>query len=192
MIEVKDIISLFSIALVAVFGLITNFLVIKYTQKQNVSSKILDKYFAIRDSMVNVIGDFASLKITDIYNEHQIDYYAKEITKLYYLYYDYLPKEVLQELICLHSNLSDKKHRLFIMKGNDVAFIEDEEEIVKLLDSMSIIENANHFIYYMLNNDEEVLKASVSINIQSRKVLMTMNKLFTVNNLIKIGNVLKK
>lgn len=191
MLEYIEIIPILSVIIVSILGIITNIIVIRYSQKQNILSKLVDRYFVIRDNITHILSDYVSLKTTNDYSVEQLNIYCNQVSKIYYEYYDFLPKEVLHELICLYANLSDTEHRLYTMKDHSLALLE-KKDMDEFLQNITIIDNNKQFIYYNLFGNDAMKKKFTSINIQSRKVLSTMNQYFTLNNLLYLNKRLQK
>ena len=179
-----NLIPIISVVIVAVLGFVSSLLITRVSQKHNVSTKIIEQYFKVREDITQKISEFTNLSTMKILDETRLVQYNEQISKIYYQYYDFLPKEILYDLLCLHCTLSDKANRLFKIKEKKLTVL-DETELEAFLQSISAIEGAEQFIFYKLKSDDINVRRSTSIILQSRKVLVTMNEFFTLKNLLK-------
>jgi hypothetical protein len=177
------IISLISIVLVSSLGLISNILIIRINQKQSISSKIIEQYLKIREEISDVISDLAALRTIGCFELESINNVSMNISKLYYKHYDFLPIEVLDDILCLHSTLIDKDNRIYRIKNKNIYIIE-EIELEGYIESTSSIPNSKYFTYSLLKSNDDSVRRATCINLQARKALNTMNEFFTLANLI--------
>lgn len=189
--EFISLIPLISVFLVAVLSLVSNFLIIRYNQRQNISNKIIEQYFKIREDICQKVSRLANLKTLSELGENELKEINDEISQLYFKYYDFLPKEVIYELMCLHTNLTDKGNNLYTIDGKGLMIIEGEK-LEAFLESVSLINNSKYFICYKLNSEDNLIRKATAINLQARKVLITMNTFFSLENLLKWTKYLRK
>ncbi len=180
--SIEQFIPLMSVIVVAILGFISNILITRVNQKQNVSNKIIEQYFKIREEISDKISDLVTLKTVNDTN-YDIINISKDISKLYYKYYDFLPREVLNEILCLHLTLTDQNNNIFRINNKSIQQIKDEE-IEDYIKSTSYISNSKFFTYFLLKNDDVSIRRIASINLQAKKVLDTMNDFFTLNKLM--------
>lgn len=189
--NVQLIIPLISVTLVAILGFVSNILIFRINQKQSISNKIIEQYFKIRDEITNKISDLATLKtIADVEIE-SIDMASADISKLYYKHYDFLPIEVLNDILCLHSTLINKDNKIYRIRDKSIYEIE-ENELEDYIQSTSDISDSKYYTYCMLKSKDIKVRRATCINLQARKVLNTMNKFFTLDKLIYWEKYIRK
>lgn len=178
--DLQLITPIISVVLVALFGLISNFIIIRMNQRQSISNKMIEHYINIREEITSKISNLASYKPanTDLVLNSSLD-----ISKLYYKYYDFLPQEVLNELLCLYSTLIDKNNRIYRIK-NSALYLIEETDLEEYIISTTPIPNSKFYTYYLLNSKDVTTMKITCVALQARKVLNTMNIFFTPDNLI--------
>ncbi len=179
-----SIIPILSTLILVTFTFIFNTIISKLNQRREISSKIIEQFFKAREEIVNEISLFASIKSISDINFEAIQKYSNALNNLYYKYYDFLPSPVKDSILCLRVTIIDKKNRLFKMENNILQVIK-EEEIEKHIKNSFPIANSEFFTYGMIHTKEHNQRRIACINLQSKYVLNTMNKFFTMENLLK-------
>jgi hypothetical protein len=175
-----SLIPVFSIILGTMLGLFTSILLSRQNQKQNITEKVLDQYLKAREDICLTLSELADLKPTDITGTN-IQVFKRQVSKIYHKYYDLLPSEALQEINCLYICLADKNNRLFGIKNKKLVVLNDED-IVSVLERVSLLENYKHAVYISLKSKDLKKRRAISINVQARSVLYTLNKYFTIKS----------
>ena len=123
---IKIILPLLTLFLGTLFGLILSIIKTNITHRKDIINKIIDEYFDAREIICETLSKLTNLKIS---SNDKIDSekYLNDISKLYFKYYDFLPKQILQNFHCLHACLSDKENRLFTIKEDQLFLVEDSE-----------------------------------------------------------------
>lgn len=182
--------TIFSVVLVALFGLISNILIIQINQKKDVNSKLIEQYLKIREDLCVILSDLINLK--DI-NNVDFNNLSRLVEKLFYKHYDFIPKEVLDELLCLQVILQSEYGHLFRIINKKLVIIDnDDSEIKNYLEDISFVEAAKLFYYVQLKNADVESRKVLIINLQAKKVLYKMNDYFTLSNLLNWKRYLLK
>lgn len=174
-------------------GLLPSIYLAYFQHKQDITGKVLDQYFAAREQLCDQLSALANLLVT---NSCQLDVkivaeYQENVSKLFYKYYDLLPPEVLKEMLCLHTCLSDKENRLYKHENNFVLLIEDQD-IEGFIEGISLIDNFKYYAAIPLRSKDSHIRRSASINYQARSVLVSINRHFTVQHFISWNRYLQK
>lgn len=160
--------------MVAIIGFIVNLIMFHISQRKYISNKIVEQYLSARDELSKQLCILASLKTIEPTN---IEQYIKNISLLFYKYYDILPQEVLCSLLCLNATLADNSN-LYKFENNYL-FPIDEDDYPQFVDSITIAKNTNQFIYYQLRCGDVSIQNIVKVSLQARKVLTIMNEVFS-------------
>lgn len=186
-----NILPLISVVFVSILSLISNIVIIRFSQRENLTSKIIEKYFEVRNEICEKLSDLANLKEINIITEEKISESREQVSKMFYKYYDFLPDEVLYELICLYCTLNDRGHRLYRINKRRLELL-NKNDLENYVKESSLLKNTYHSTYVMLNSKDINIRKAVSINAQARKVLDAMNDFFSLESLTKFVRNLKR
>ncbi len=182
--------EIISIVIVAVMGLVSNIFIFRATQRSSYRSKIAEQYFKVRGEISDKISKIADLRTFKTYEN--TDKYIEQVSNLYFKHYDFLPEEVLNQLLCLYTSLRDDSGNIYIVKENKLRVIYCEQEIDDFVDSITLIENTREYFKYQLTKAEESKRKTIAINLQARRVLYAMNECFSLENLVTWEKYLRK
>jgi len=150
--------------------------------KQSVSDKVLDQFFNIRSELCAELSKLAILQESKALDPTLAPTSRNRISELYFTYYDFLPKEILEQLNCLFACLSDRENRIFVCKNGKVIPIQPSE-LHAFIESISLIENFKYSAPIHLQSKDENTRRITSIKCQARSVLKSLNEYFTMQNL---------
>ncbi|AZM57244.1 hypothetical protein DMA15_35695 [Streptomyces sp. WAC 01529] len=106
------------------------------------------------------------------------------ISSLYYRFYDFTPKRVLQELNCLYACLGDRENRLYVIR-NDELRLAGEADTVALVEDTSLLGNFRFYALVPLRSGDRDARRAASINYQARRVLHVINQDLTIRSLLE-------
>ncbi len=178
------ILPVITLILGGLLGLIYNYFLERFKYQKAISSKIIDRYFYIRDEICDELSDLANLQISKPIDFDQLDNKIQRLSKLYYKYYDFLPEKVLQEINCLYACLRDPDHIIYICEKNSIRIIE-EYELDDYTEKVSLVSNIEGVGTQYLTMKNKDIRHSASINFQARRLLRTIHEYFTISNLSK-------
>lgn len=171
-----------------VIGFFSSFLTTYLQQRSNVTTKIVEQYFKVREDICEKLSHLANLGINSVIDLSSI---KTELSKLYFKYYDFLPREVLIEMNCLYACLSDSQNRIFRCKNNSLLPLEDSE-LEMFIEQISLVENFRYYAMIPLKSNNEIIRKAASVNYQARNVLRAINKYFTIKDLTSWAKHLPK
>lgn len=190
------ILPLLTLALGAFLGLLTSIYITHNQHRHDVTIKVVEKYFGARELLCDMLSNLASLQLTNNVDIASLPEYKKELSKLFYKYYDFLPVKVLREIVCLYACLSDRENRLFMFKEqkgkDDLLLLMTDSDIEGFIKKISVIENFESYALIPLKSKDSNMRRTASINYQARSVLQTINGYFTIQNLLSWSKHLQK
>lgn len=174
-------------------GLLASVCIAYLQHKQDITIKIIEQYFAAREQLCDQLSALANLQVTSSckLDTATLAEYQENISKLFYKYYDFLPPEVLKEMLCLHACLSDKENRLYKHENNCLILIEDKD-IEGFIGQISLIDNFKYYAPIPLESKDPNIRRAASVNYQARSVLVSMNYHFTIQHLRSWNRYLQK
>src|SRR5687768_7650214 len=111
----------------AVIGLGSGLFIAHRQWQAKIAEKIVETYFEARQEICELLSKVAYLGIADPITEGEIDESKRELSRLFFKYYDVLPISILLELECLFTCLTDRDHRLFGHKDRTIVALSREE-----------------------------------------------------------------
>ena len=178
-------------------GLSSSMVLERIRHKNVFQTKIFDQYLKVREEIVGAISGLMSLVRE---SEDHIDYsimkeYSEKVTELYYRHYDFLPEDVLFELICLYSCLAKKGRNLYRcdLKGR-VASLDpnDAAALSEFLEKLSLVSNLRYYYPQAIKSRSEIRRTKAIIQLQCFKVGAVLNSFFRVSELMSWGKYLRK
>lgn len=188
MIESKVVVAIVSALIGSGLGFLAKSYFLRLGLKHKITDTIIIRYLDIRDEICKIVSDCAvDPNVTDkAWREGKI----VEIGKAYYKYFDYVPNEIIRELICLQACLKVEGSHLYKSEGSDMARIK-QEEIEAFTYVISSFGNYAHAIYFNLMFSDPSARQNYRVEYQARHVLIAINRIFTEDNLLSI-DFLKK
>lgn len=172
-------------------GFLSSLLLERRRQVNTVATKVIDVYLDLRRQLCEEVSELAGLRVNLLPSE--LELYAKRdaISRLYYRFYDFTPKRVLQELNCLYACLGDRENRLYVIRNNELR-LADEDDTNALIEDISLIDNFRYYALVPLNSDDRDERRAASINYQARRVLHVINQDLAIRSLLKWSRSLRK
>lgn len=181
--ESKIITIVVSSILGAGFGFLAKSYFARLSFRQSTIESIVTRYLDARDELCSILAECA-VKSDATDDEWLLDVRNK-ISLSYYKFFDYIPKEVLRELICFQACLKDPKNQLYKVEDESLCLIAPED-LKGFCENISTFTNLAPAIYMNLHNGEENFRKSNRVEYQARHALMNINKYFTEENLTSL------
>lgn len=176
----------------ALVGFLSSFLLARHQHRVAQEAKILEEFFSVRRALCSVLAKLANLEMDGPLDEADLAEKRAELSRIYFSHFDLLPADVLRELTCLYACLKDTNHRLYGCSG-DLLRPLSKEEIIETVDRYSILRNFRIYARLFLLGEEHIKGGfEISINLQARKVLLTLNNYFNLDNLMYPAATLRK
>lgn len=182
---------IFTLIIGAFFGFISSLIISYLKQRYDISLKLIVKYFEIREELIDKLSVLASLENTKELNGLSFSKLKQEISIVYYKYYDFLPSEVLTEILCLYSCISDNKNQLYKSKDNCILPLTDSD-LKDFIERISLIENFRYYALVRLKSNDDTVRIAAAISYQARSVLIAINKYFNLRDLMSWSRYLPK
>ena len=180
------------ITLIIGTGLLTNIIMSYRNQKNSISIKVVEQYFKAREDICAKLCELANISSNNRIDENKIDYYKNEISNLYYKYYDILPKEVLFDLNCLFTCLSDRDGNIYRIYDDKLYRVENCNDLENFLEKISLVKNFKYVAIPLVKSEDIYVRKSACINYQARGVLRSMNDFFTIEKFLQWDKYLAK
>src|SRR5258707_11454324 len=130
----------------ASLGALSSLVLESRRQANGVGTKVIESYLELRKQLCDELSELASLRIGTLPSVDELQEKRDLISRLYYRYYDLMPRRVLQEMNCLYACLGDRENRLFVIRNNELR-IANKDEVHALVEDLSLVDN---FKYYAL------------------------------------------
>lgn len=186
------ILPLMSIAVGTLLGLVSTLMVSSLRQRQDITLRLLDQYFQVRKEIVEVVTDLANLGIRQSLDPARRAAYRDSVSKLFYKHYDFLPTAVLQSLTLLDVCLSGYEGKLYTLKDKAIVPMTDRNEIIALIDAISIYDNTRYFAHLALSSSDPKIRSNQAIALHARNVLYSLNRFTSIEDLLAHTKKLKK
>ncbi len=152
--------------------------------RQSTIESIVNRYLDARDELCALVAECAVK--TDSQDEQWLNETRKSISLAYYKYYDYMPNEVIKELICLQACLKDSNNRLYKIHAEKLRRIE-KNDLQIFCETIATFKNIAPAIYFNLHNGAESDMRDHRIEYQARHTLININRYFTEKNLTSLN-----
>lgn len=185
--------KIYTILIGVLLGSALGFLTQSYLARVSLRSKILEslvnRYLSARDEVCAIV---ASCTIgVNSSDSKWVRSKQDSLCLIYYKYYDYIPQEVIRELICLQACLADQENRLFEVRDNELCPV-TQSQLPIFCDHIALLSNIAHALYYNLHNGTSESIRGNRIEYQARHVLVMVNRYFTEANLSSLHLVASK
>lgn len=175
----------------ALIGLLSTFWVSSMRQRQDVTLRLLDQYFEVRKEVVGVVSELSNWKVTDeLDSSHRIEY-RNLVSKLFYKHYDFLPRPVLDSMTLLYVCLSHPSGGPYTITDLAVVAMNDSE-IIHFIDECSLFANTKYLAPLALKCADPKIRGNQAIILHARRVLYTLNKFSSIEDLLEMTKRLKK
>jgi len=177
------------------FAYLISFFLEKRKNMMAFNMLIFKTYDRITQDIIDVLIEMTSLHVSG--NRHhtkeKIREWKEKLSFVYYKYYNYLPKEVLNEINCLHSCLIFEGKFLYVIKEKNNMVRSTDEDAIILFDDATLVSYEGKRISdsirkYSVNR----IPKSMKINLQARRVITTISKFFGSEKIEKWTSQLKK
>jgi hypothetical protein len=185
------VVTLLAATIGALLGLLSTFWVSSIRQRQDVTLRLLDQYFEVRKEIVNVVSELSNLKVTDELETPSRIEYRNLVSKLFYKHYDFLPRPVLDAMTLLYVCLSNPTRGPYTITDQAVVAMNDSE-IVRFIDECSLFANTKYLAPLAFKSADSKIRGNQAIILHARKVLYTLNKFSSIEDLLAMTKKLKK
>ncbi|MEU9095642.1 hypothetical protein ACIOEW_40060 [Streptomyces sp. NPDC087901] len=177
-------VALLTLVLGAGLGFLSSLLLERHRQANMVAAKVIDVYLELRKQLCERVSELAGLQLDALPTEAELHAKREAISSLYYRFYDFTPKRVLQELNCLYACLGDRENRLYVIR-NDELRLAREEDMAALIEDTSLLGNFRFYALVPLKGGNRDARRAASINYQARRVLHVINQDLTIRSLLE-------
>jgi hypothetical protein len=181
---VTILVPLLTLILGAGLGFLSSLLLERHRQANTVAAKVIDVYLDLRKQLCEKVGELAGLRLDALPTPAELQAKREAISSLYYRFYDFTPKRVLQELNCLYACLGDRENRLYVIR-NDELRLAREEDTAALIEDTSLLGNFRFYALVPLKSGDRDARRAASINYQARRVLHVINQDLTIRSLLQ-------
>lgn len=159
-----------------------------------IASKIVDQYLLVREHLTEQLVDLSIKPYNSPIDEKELAVKAIDISRIYYKYFDYLPRTVLDSLLCLITCLQDKKHRLFGHRDGRIYPL-DKQERAHLISKIGLYANwriSTSLVFATESAEAQKIAQVAAIVCQTRKVLFSIHETFNMYHLMSLIKELQK
>ncbi|GAA2613084.1 hypothetical protein SMC26_14285 [Actinomadura fulvescens] len=169
------VLPLATLALGAGLGFVSSIVLESRRQANGIATKIIEGYLELRKELCAEVATLASLRVGAAPAVEDLAAKQDAISHLYYRFYDFTPKRVLQELNCLYACLGDRENRIYVIRDDNLR-LADEAETAALIQEISLLGNFKHYALLPLASSDPMIRRAASINYQARRVLHVINQ----------------
>ena len=159
---------------------------------QTIMGKIFDQYLKVRRDLTETLSELTNLGVLKLVNFDELPRINDDLSRLFYLHYDFLPSEVLLEMHCLNACLaSGGRHLYRCGDGNRIAPLDlsKARKVEKFIEETVLVENDRVEARLALGLPD---RRSAILNYQARRVLGALNDNFRWRSLVLWGWWLRK
>jgi hypothetical protein len=182
--NVTIVLPIVTLILGASLGVLSSLLLERRKQANEVATKVIESYLELRKQLCDELSELASLRIGALPDADELQKRRDLISRLYYRYYDLMPRRVLQEMNCLYACLGDRENRLYVIRNNELR-LADDDEVHALVEDLSLVDNFKYYALVPLKRGDRDMRRAASINYQARRVLRVINEDLTIRALLK-------
>lgn len=151
--------------------------------QQRTIESIVERYLDVRDKLCGLIAECATHP--DVDDSAWMNKIQRDLSMAYYQYYDYIPHEVVQEIICLQACVKDPKNRLHNIRDDALEYL-DDSEVQNFCESFASFRNNVHAMLVNLHHGADSKIRNHRIEYQARHTLRFINQYFTEDNLTSL------
>lgn len=189
--EESSLTALLSIMLGAFFGVITSLLTSSLEKKNSVSLKFIETYLDVRRELVNTISPLTNIPLECEIDQSDLVKKRDEVVSLFYRHFDFLPRPVLDSMICLEGCLDRPQLGLFELKDGALLKMH-QSQVPAFVDSCCLLLNAKLYVPIALNSENPVVRMNQAIRLHARAVLMELNAYASIDDVMRMTGELKK
>lgn len=175
----------------AALGLLSSLAVSSLGQRQAVILRLLDQYLEVRKEIVDTVSDLTTPDRNEALPEEVRLKYRDSVAKLFYKHFDFLPHQVLDALLLLHTALANPDGRLFKVHNFTILPL-DESEIPSFVSACSMYKNGELIVSLALKSSNPVVRSNLGISLHARYVLYTLNKFASLDEMMSITSKFRK
>ncbi|MBI5539302.1 MAG: hypothetical protein HY951_04535 [Bacteroidia bacterium] len=152
--------------------------------RQSTTESIVKRYLDARDELCTLVAECAVNANSQ--DSEWLNRTLNSISLSYYKFFDYMPKLVIKEMICLQACLKGAGKILYKLEGENLCPIESND-LENFCRNIATLENIAYALYFNLHNGSEEKLCNHRIEYQARQALMNINKHFTEKNLTSLS-----
>ncbi len=156
--------------------------------------KIFETYRQTASEIIEMLSPMVSLSLHHKnFPPEQLTEWKKRLSYLYFKNYTYLPQEVLNEINCLHSCLQYNGEKIFCIKDGFNIVECDNEDALELFEDTALVGSERTRIETMIREySVEKFAPSLKINLQARRTIRVIGKIFESKTVKSWNAILKK
>lgn len=181
--EANITIALGSVVVGAGLGLLTQAYLFRLNVRRSAVDVVIRRYLDARDQICAVLAE-CTLDRDDM-DRAWLREQRVNITRLYYQYYDYIPSEVIQALICFQACLRSRNNHLFQIRRNCIVRV-DADHLEDLIAAVSLVSNLQLPLRVALEYASPKSARLIRVQLQARYTLVMINRYFTEKNLTSL------
>ena len=110
-------------------GVISSYLTLQFTRRENINQKLLEQYFKMREKIGSIISFLTTMNTHHDMTEEVRKKVQEDLYKVTYENYDFLPNEVLDALITLYVCLERYRGELYKVENKKIIVVKDKDKI---------------------------------------------------------------
>ena len=168
--------------------LIVNTILSTSRERHEVTLKIIDEFLKMRKSINKTIGKISTLatsNLIDPSDKNKVDKLRRSVSRLFYTYYDLMPRSSLDDLVCLFYSLGDPNGRIYAIKNDSIKALRKNEDIVAAVKSISYYINEKIYDIMSIKINNNQVRYNGVISFHARKILFSFSRSLSMKNLIQ-------
>lgn len=188
---VGNVLPLAALIIGALLGFFSSLVVSFLKHRRLIALRLIDQYFEARKAVTKKISPLTNIELDVEFSADSRIEFRNTVARLYYLHYDFLPREILDRLTLLDTCLCDPDNGPYgVVKGSIVAL--ESKQISEFIQTTSDYKGAMLYASMALNTKKRVIRQNQVIKLHARSVLHALNNYTSISDLLSMIKRLKK
>lgn len=181
----ESLLPVLTLILGGVIGLVSSLVVSFMGHRRSIALRLLDQFLDVRKSVVDAVSDLTNVGTDEGMREEERKKHRKEISKLFYRHFDFLPKPVLDSLALLEVGLLRPEAGPYTITSDGVVSLSGKD-LAMFVDDLAMFGNSKLYAALALASKDRNVREIEVIRLHARHVLHTLNQYFTIQELSKL------
>ena len=168
------------------FGYISSILIERFKRRMDYHKELFFLFQKVTDNLNVTLSQMASFNVSfNSINKEKLETLKKEVSTMYFRYYNLLPQDILNELNCLHSCLQSNGELMYFIDSNNTlqkAKDSDFRFFEEISNNLTLVNNTRKLHDIITKHGIGSLPPDIKINFQARKVIRKIDDFLSIRN----------